>query len=168
MITTGRLLLRPPGVADFEGMLEVWMNSPAPPARRSREEVWARLLRFIGHWQVFGYGPFMLVDRQAGVLVGEAGFMRFERGLGPDCDGAAEATWTVIAGRRGQGLASEAMRAVAVWFDAATGIERTITMIAQDNQPSLRIAAGLGFREWRRTVYGEAPVMLLERLPGIG
>jgi RimJ/RimL family protein N-acetyltransferase len=164
MLTTERLVLRRPALEDFEGMLEVWSASPAPPVRRSREEVWARLLRFIGHWQVFGYGPFILLDRATGATVGEAGFLRFERGLGPGCDGAAEATWTLIAGRRGEGLAGEAMAAIAGWFDAAAGIERTIAMIAGDNHPSLKLADRLGYREWRAAVYSQTPVLLLERL----
>jgi RimJ/RimL family protein N-acetyltransferase len=123
-------------------------------------------LRFVGHWQVFGYGPFMLVEAATGALAGEAGFLRFERGLGPGCDGVAEATWTLTASRRGMGLASEAMEAIAAWFDAATGLERTFAMIASDNHPSLKLAARLGYHAWREALYGEAPVLLLERRTG--
>lgn len=166
MIETDRLSIRPPAVEDFDGMLEVWNRSPAPPVRRSREEVWARLLRFVGHWQIFGYGPFMLIDAATGVLVGEAGFLRFERGLGPGCDGVAEATWTLTADRRREGLAGEAMEAIAAWFDVTTGLERTFAMIASDNQPSLKLAARLGYRAWRQALYGEVPVLLLERRTG--
>lgn len=87
MIKTRRLCLRPHRAEDFERYLPLW-TLPEPPdtpgyALSSAEEVWARLLRSIGHWAHFGYGFFVVEDLQTGDLVAEAGFANFRRGVEP-------------------------------------------------------------------------------------
>ena len=77
MIETSRLRLRPHQVADFNRYLPLWV-SPEPPDTASPmvlnpEEVWARLLRFLGHWTHFGYGLFLAEDRTSGEIVAEIG-----------------------------------------------------------------------------------------------
>lgn len=168
MIETERLLLRAPLVEDFEPMVRMGVD---PAVFRfiggqpsTREDAWSRLLRFTGHWQLFGYGLFSIVEK-AGGFVGYAGFAHFERGIGSDFDSAPEAGWVLSSQAQGRGLATEAMRAAQTWMDARFGPKRTVCIIDPDNTPSLRLAQTLGFAPFREATYKESRVVVLERVP---
>lgn len=164
VIDTARLRLRPHRVEDYEAYRPIWTQSDANPYAFAldAENVWYRLLRWVGHWSHFGYGLFVLEDRATGALLGELGFAHFHRSLGARFDDAPEAAWRVVPHRRGQGLVSEAMPAVANWF-GRKGHARTVCMIHPDNIASLRVAAKLGFVEYGRSTYRNEPTVLLER-----
>jgi RimJ/RimL family protein N-acetyltransferase len=169
VLETSRLRLRPHRVADFERYAVLWLPSqtpqdvdPLPPL--TKEEAWARLLRFVGHWAHFGYGLFLIEDARTGELVGEVGCAHFWRGVHASFDPALESAWRVTASRRREGIALESMRAVLEWFDATVRIERTVCMIHPSNGPSLRVAARLGYHEYRREPYKGNTVLLLERV----
>ena len=49
------------------------VSEVAHPA--TREEAWARLLRYAGHWALLGYGFWLVEDRTTGSFVGEVGVM---------------------------------------------------------------------------------------------
>ena len=85
VIDTDRLTLRAHGIEDFEDMCAMWAD---PEVVRfiggkvfSREEVWARLLRYAGSWSLLGYGFWVIRDRASGAFVGEAGFHNLRRDL---------------------------------------------------------------------------------------
>lgn len=63
------------------------------------------------------------------------------RPLGP---GGVEFGYTIFAPFRGQGYATEASQALMAWAQQQ-GVRRFVLTISPDNQPSLRIAARLGF-----------------------
>jgi len=63
------------------------------------------------------------------------------RPLGP---GGVEFGYTIYAPFRGQGYATEATQALMTWAQQQ-GVRRFVLTIRPDNQPSLRIAARLGF-----------------------
>jgi [ribosomal protein S5]-alanine N-acetyltransferase len=65
------------------------------------------------------------------------------RPLGP---GGVEFGYTIFAPFRGQGYATEASRALMTWAQQQ-GVRRFVLTIRPDNQPSLRIAARLGFHK---------------------
>lgn len=168
MIETSRLLLRPHRIDDFGGYSALWTQAPkrddAPNAQPlGEEETWARLLRMIGHWTIFGYGPFVVFDRMSGDIIGEAGFARYKRGNGPAFDGVPEALWRIDHRRHGEGFATEAMQAVAPWFDARQELVRTVAMIDLTNLASRRLAERLGFRAFANAIYRGNPVLLFER-----
>jgi RimJ/RimL family protein N-acetyltransferase len=59
------------------------------------------------------------------------------------------------------------MQAVLEWFEREHGRKRVVCMIAVGNEPSLKLAARLGFTPLRQaTLPGEDTAQLLERLPG--
>ena len=92
MIETDRLRLRPHRVEDFNRYLPLWLLPEPPgthaPLQLTPEEVWSRLLRFVGHWSHFGYGLLLVEDRRSGDIVGEAGVAHFMRGMGASFDDA--------------------------------------------------------------------------------
>jgi RimJ/RimL family protein N-acetyltransferase len=170
MIETEHLILRPVNTDDLIGYMPLWQEEPGPDGAPSRlpvlteEEVWARILRWTGHWAAFGFGPFVAVDRASNTLCGEIGFAYFHRGHGPAFDTSPEGMWKITAEYRGKGYAQEAMTATAEWFDRTVAAERTVCMIDPSNAVSRRLAAKLGFSEFAEAAYRGNPLILLERL----
>jgi RimJ/RimL family protein N-acetyltransferase len=168
-IMTARLLLRPHRVADHAARCAMTAD---PETMRfiggqpqSAEENWARILRYAGHWRLFGFGLFAVVERATDDFVGEVGLMHFGRGLGPDFDPAPEAAWVMTRGAAGWGYATEALVAAFAWTEAVRPIPREVCIIAPDNAPSLRLAARLGFAPFGKAAYHDRPVILHERRP---
>lgn len=129
----------------------------------SREEAWARLLRYGGLWGILGFGYWLVEQRASGAFVGEVGVADFRRDLEPSLDDALEAGWVVHPGAQGRGFATEAMQAVLAWVDRHLAGQRLVCMIAPGNAASFRIAAKCGFVEFARTDYRGEPTILLER-----
>jgi RimJ/RimL family protein N-acetyltransferase len=167
MLTTERLTLVPHRPEHFDAYASFWGKDPGHFLRSLAPmhpaDAWTRLLRHFGHWTAFGYGPFLCFDGDGG-LVAEAGYADFHRGLGQRFDGAPEGMWKVDLETHGKGLATEAMAAITTWFDATQTAPRTVCMIDPANEPSIRVAHRLGFREFDRTDYRDAPVILYERV----
>ncbi|CAN7506218.1 GNAT family N-acetyltransferase [Phyllobacterium sp. LjRoot231] len=170
MIETDRLLLRPIRIDDFETYTAVWVNKPmannnAPGlAQLSEEEIWNRLLRWIGHWKTFDFGPFAVIDRVSGTVIGEVGLAHFRRGHGPSYDGVPEAMWRVEHSWHGRGIATEATQAAFAWFDAKQISTRTVCMIDTWNDASKRVAGRLGFKMFRVATHRGNSVQLFERV----
>lgn len=172
IIETTRLLLRQHSLDELGGYTELWSTTTSefagvqniPPL--SQEEIWARLLRFIGHWTVFGFGPFIVVDKATDTTVGEVGFAHFYRGHGEPFDNAPEAMWKIDRRYQGRGFASEAVQTAIDWFDEQRLAKRTVCMIDPQNIASLRIAEHFSFHQFRNAVYRSNPVFLFERMAG--
>ena len=166
MLRTARLTLVPHQPSHFDAYAAFWGKDPGHFLRglapMRPEDAWTRLLRHFGHWTAFGYGPFLGFDEN-GVLVAEAGFADFRRGVGPGFDGVPEAMWKVDIDRQSKGLATEAMAAIATWFDARTETPRTVCMIDPENTASIRVAGRLGFAAFDRRLYRDNEVVLFER-----
>ena len=167
MLTTGRLTLVPHRPEHFAAYAEFWGRDPGRFLRTlapmHQADAWTRLLRHYGHWMAFGWGPFLCFE-SGGKLVAEAGYADFRRGVGPHFDGVPEGMWKVDLAEQGKGYAGEAMAAITGWFDTEHRPSRTVCMIDPENAPSIRVAHRLGFAEFARTSFREAPVALFERL----
>jgi RimJ/RimL family protein N-acetyltransferase len=167
VIETDRLTLRPHVGADFLDSLGLWSD---PDVTRfiggrpsSEEEVWARLMRYLGHWALLDFGYWMVREKTTGRCVGEVGFANFRRALDPPLGDAPEMGWVLAPWAQGQGLAREAVEAGLAWGEAKWGPVRTVCMISPENAPSLKLADRVGFREFAQTTYHDAPTVLLER-----
>jgi RimJ/RimL family protein N-acetyltransferase len=168
MITTERLVLRPHTLKDLPALAAMWSDPDfvrhiiGRPA--TREETWARLLRYAGHWALKGFGYWAATTKD-GVFAGDIGFMNFERDMSPNFGETPEMGWSIAPALQGQGYAFEAGRAALAWADAHFGRARIVCMIAPENAPSLRIAGKLGFRQYAQGTYKDAPALLFERKP---
>jgi RimJ/RimL family protein N-acetyltransferase len=169
-LTTERLELWQPRAADLKAMHAIvthpstgrFLGSSAPLHEHA-----TRFTRAAGSWFLYGYGPLMLRLRGQKALIGNCGVFHTFRGLGEDFDDHPEAGWIVAAEHVGQGLAGEAMRAVLAWFEPEHGPRRIVAMIAVRNEPSLKLAARLGFSPLRQAELPDGDVVqLLERLSG--
>jgi RimJ/RimL family protein N-acetyltransferase len=165
VLETERLTLRGHRADDLDDCVALW--SDAEVTRHiggrpsTREEVWARLLRYLGHWSVAGYGFWQIRERATDRFVGEAGLADFKRDLAVSFDGAPETGWVLAPWSHGKGYATEAMAAVLAWSAAAH--PRTVCMIDPPNLPSLRVAAKCGYRELARPTYKGSEVIVFER-----
>lgn len=169
MLQTPRLVLRRHTLEDFDDAVAMWADAGVArfiggkPA--TREEVWARLLRYAGHWALLGYGYWVIRERASGRFVGEIGFADFHRDIDPAFGDRPEAGWALAPWAHGQGFAGEALAAILSWADGQFRTKSTVCMIDPANAPSLRLAEKVGYREYTRTLYKGAPTLLFERTP---
>lgn len=169
MLSTERLTLVPHRPEHFDAYAEFWSKDPGHFLRSLApmhpSDAWTRLLKHYGHWDAFGYGPFLGFNA-AGTLVIEAGYEDFRRGVGPHFDGVPEGMWKVDLAAQGKGYATEVMAAITQWFDTAHKPPRTVCMIDPANEASIRVANRLGFTEFAQTSFRDSPVNLYERVRG--
>lgn len=164
VLTTARLDLVPHHPEHLDALAAMWAH-PAVygmigGVARPREEVWIRLLRSIGQWQAFGYGSWVVRERD-GRVIGELGLMEAQRDIAPPL-ALPEMGWTLAPEAHGRGYAQEALVAVLDWA-AAQGIARTTCIIDPANAPSLTLAAKLGYAVVREAAYKDRPILVLER-----
>lgn len=81
---------------------------------------------------------FCLVARSTGQVLGVAGLNR-------DADRSAELHYWIRSDHSGQGLTTEACRALINWAPRAMGVTRITLWAGRDNLPSRRVATKLGF-----------------------
>ena len=167
MLETSRLVMRGFQVADFDAWFAM-TRLPAfyrylSPAPLPAEEVWKLLLRSAGHWAVLGYGFWAVEEKASGRFVGGVGFLNLKRAIEPPLGDAPEMGWVLDPAVHGLSYASEAADAALVWASNYFGPVRTVCIIHPDNEPSLRLAAKIGYREYARSTYHEEPIVLLER-----
>lgn len=165
-LETARLRLRGHRPEDFADCFAMWTD---PEVVRhitgkpsSKEEVWGRVLRYIGHWAALGFGYWVAHEKSSGRFVGELGFADFHRELQPPME-VPESGWALASWAHGQGFATEALGAVLAWGDANLGTDRTACMIDPGNRPSIRVAEKCGYRPVGQTTYYGKPTQLFER-----
>jgi len=156
---TERLLARPPRPEDREGYralfrdpaIQEWLR-PAPLPPFSDEDI-AELLRGDEmHWEVNDFGPWALIDRREGSLVGRGGLRWAE------VEGRliAELPWTIASARQGEGLASEAAAAAIEWASKIE-IDELVALVRPENGASLRVAEKAGLRCDREVLHAGLP-----------
>jgi RimJ/RimL family protein N-acetyltransferase len=155
-LETERLRLRPHRPEDLADCTAMWADASVTRyiggRPFSREEVWARLLRYAGHWRWMGYGFWVIEERSSERFVGEIGLADFKRDMEPPLNIVPEAGWALAPRAHGHGFATEALLKVASWNDLRTAGSLTC-VIHPDNSASIKVAAKCGFKEARRTFY---------------
>jgi RimJ/RimL family protein N-acetyltransferase len=168
ILDTERLTLCGHGVETFDESLALWsdpqVNRHITGKPSGREDTWARVLRYIGHWAALGYGFWQIRERATGRFVGEVGIADFKRDLTIPFEPAPEAGWVLAPWAHGRGYATEAVTAVLAWGDGAAPVgPRTMCLINPENAPSLRVAGKCGYRELTRADYKGVEVLVFER-----
>ncbi|MFT4076534.1 MAG: GNAT family N-acetyltransferase [Asticcacaulis sp.] len=166
-IETERLILKPITADDYEDQCALWSDpdyvqfisgKPMNP-----ETVWLRLLRDLGHWQVFGHGNWSVRPKTTGEHIGTVGIFDYKRDITPPIS-AMEVGWGLSPAWQGQGLAAEALRAILAYADEGLKLTRLQCIISPTNTPSLKLAEKLGFTIVGNVVYHDDNIHLLERL----
>lgn len=169
VIQTERLILRAHTREDFPASSALWADAEVTRFIGGRplsgEEVWARLLRYAGHWAWLGFGYWAMEEKASGAFVGEMGFADWKRDIEPSLRGIPELGWVLAARFRGRGLAREAVRAAMAWSDE-TLPGPTTCIINPGNMASIRVAEKCGYKEALRTTYHERETIVYYRERG--
>lgn len=167
LLETERLILRSHRADDFPDCVAMWrdpqvvkytIGSESPPPR-----TWQRLLAYLGHWQLLGFGYWAVQSKSTGKYIGELGIADFHRGFEPSIAGIPEIGWALAPQAHGQGFATEALRRVIDWVDTHLRAARTVCIVHRDNTRSLHLARKLGYETVLRAATEAEPDMLLAR-----
>lgn len=166
-ILTPRLRLRGHRPEDFAATAAMWGDATVTRFIGGRafteEEVWARFLRYAGHWALFGFGFWVIEELNGGGFVGEAGFAWFKRDIQPSIGDMPEAGWVLVPRVHGRGYATEAVRAVLEWGERRLPAPSTACLIHPENLASIRVAEKCGFRRYCQTTYKSEPTLIFTR-----
>ena len=143
---TDRLTCRRPTAEDAERYRALlldprvgeWLRPP-PLAPYTDAEVADRLRRDIRHWEEHDFGPWILLDRLSGALVGRGGLAR----TAVAGRRAVELPWSIVPERWGQGYATEAAGA-ALAVARELGLDGVVSFARPENAASLRVMEKIG------------------------
>jgi len=152
---TERLICRPPQPSDLERYEAVLLDfevevrlraAHAPPMDEAL--VAERLAADEAHWQEHGFGPWALVERESGILVGRGGLQwrALEEGK------FVELPWAIDPPHWNRGLATEAAEAALAW-GRELGFKEAVSLITPENAPSRRVAEKVGMRQQGQAVH---------------
>jgi RimJ/RimL family protein N-acetyltransferase len=168
VLESDRLKLRGHRLDDFVHSAAMWAD---PEVTRyiggkplTEEESWARLLRYVGHWSLLGFGYWVVEEKSTGKFIGEVGFADYKRDL-PALKDLPEIGWVFVSQARGKGYATEAVRAASAWGDTRFPSAQTACIINPDNLASIRVAQKCGYRQSQLTTYKGHPTIIFVRDP---
>jgi RimJ/RimL family protein N-acetyltransferase len=169
VLATERLILRGHRLEDFVHSAAMWAD---PEVTRhttgkplTEEECWSRLLRYVGHWALLGFGYWVVEEKATGNFIGEVGFADYKRDLQPPLNGMPESGWILAPQAHGKGFATEALRAALKWGDEHFASSPTACIIAPENLASVRVALKCGYAEVQPAIYKAKPVRMFIRHP---
>ena len=139
-LTTARLTLRMPVLADFEHHAAFHASPRAEweGGVKSRKDVWRLWASDVANWSLRGYGAFSV--EMDGLFVGEVGIYQPEYFPGP------ELGWMVTAEAEGKGVACEAATAVLSWIRDNFDWADITSIIDPGNARSVALGLRLGGR----------------------
>lgn len=140
VLTTERLILRPPIASDFDAWAAVMADEVASRyilGPLTRGQAWRSLCTMAGSWMLYGYGNFSVLEKETGRWVGRVGPWHPDPWPGP------EIGWVFARDYWGRGYATEAARAAVDWV-ASIGWTRMVHVIHPDNAASMAVARRLG------------------------
>lgn len=138
---TDRLFFRRPCASDLIPYTQYCLSDRTKYVGGPYTEVQAfeKLASMIGHWELRGFGRFVLVDREKGRPIGHFGALQLDPTEPP------EITWTIWHGDdEGKGYATEAGRTFKRYAANELGFASMIAHVRQDNLASRGLAERLG------------------------
>ena len=167
VLETDRLRLRGHRADDFGDSAAMWADPEVvryitgEPSTESAS--WDRLLRYVGHWPVVGYGYWVVEAKDDGRFVGEVGFADYKRDIKPSLEGMPEAGWVLKTTEHGKGYASEAVRRIVDWADTFLDSDRTACIFDPANAASIWAAAKVGYEKHAMADSNGKPTLMMTR-----
>ena len=156
-LRTKRLVLRPMTAEDAPQMLGLFGDPgfmaafDSQPFGERQVEHW--VARNLTHQSQHGYGLWTVELRESGEMIGDCGLQHMQIDGIPE----VELGYDLRRDHWGQGLATEAARAVMRHAYDALGIQRLVSLVRTSNTASARVAEKVGMqRERYLTVHGVA------------
>lgn len=167
VIETARLRLRGHRYDDLADCTAMW-SDPNVTALitgqpSTEQQTWTRLLAYVGHWAIMGFGYWVIEERRSGDFVGELGFADFKRAIDPSMKGIPEIGFALASRFHGNGYATEAVQAALAWADAELASDETVCLINEQNAASIRVAEKCGYEVFARKNYNDRPALFLSR-----
>jgi RimJ/RimL family protein N-acetyltransferase len=141
-VETARLRLRAPVRADFPAYAAFRgsersriLGGPHAPA-----DAFEQLAAIVGHWQLNGFGRWIVAHRETDESLGVVGLFR------PLDWPEPEIAWSVFGEAEGKGIAFEAAVAARDFAYGALGWTTAISLIAEANARSIALAGRMGCR----------------------
>jgi len=139
---TERLILRQFQIADLPAVkrmigdedVQRYLGGPVV----KEWEIWGYLARTVGHWTLRGYGPYAVIEKSSGSLVGRIGL------LNPEGWPGIEIAWTLDKSAWGKGYAQEAARVAGRLGFGTLKADGLISLIHPENIASQKVAERLG------------------------
>lgn len=149
-IETRRLWLRPLRDEDAEALADIFSHPSVVRYSGGRspslEDVREGIRRHIsGYYDERGYGLLAAELRETGEVIGRIGFLTTE--IDDSLD--AELHYHLAPAAWGNGLATEATRAVLRWGFENRNLSRVVAVIHPDNHASRRVAEKCGLTFWK-------------------
>ncbi len=160
-LTTDRLTLRAPHIDDFDALAAFYASPRASfvGGPLTAELSWRVLAQEAGHWLLRGFGRWVVEHRASGAPIGIVGLW-FPAGF-PE----HELGWDLFEGHEGQGYATEAAHAARSYAYDMLGWTTLISLVADGNDASTRVARRLGARPDGRFTYERFGDMAVWRHP---
>jgi RimJ/RimL family protein N-acetyltransferase len=166
VVETDRLRLRAHTIEDASKVTALWSN---PEVTRyiggkplTDEECWSRLLRYVGHWSMLGFGYWVVEERATGEFVGEVGFSDYKRDVEPSLGAVPEVGWVLTPSKHGMGYATEAVQAVLGWGRDRFGLSPVTCLIHPNHQASIHVAQKCGFKKRQLGTYKGNPTLIFD------
>jgi RimJ/RimL family protein N-acetyltransferase len=142
-LSTERLILRAPESRDFAPFAAFYAGPRAQfvGGPLTRELAWRMLAMEIGHWQLKGFGRWIVERRDTGESAGLVG------PFAPEGWPEPELGWDLFDGHEGQGFATEAARAAREHAYRGLGWTTAISLVKPANTASLAVCRRLGARQ---------------------
>ena len=120
----------------------------------TRADAWRSIAFWMGHWEMRGYGHWVVEEKSTGRMIGRIGF------LNPEGWPGFEIGWTLASHAWRKGYATEgATRALAYAFNELDQ-RHVISLIHPDNKPSIAVAERLGEKLEGRTRVNEVDLLV--------
>lgn len=132
----------------------------------TEQQTWMRLLSYLGHWALRGFGYWAIEELASSDFAGEIGFMDFKRDIALSMKDKPELGFALASRFHGKGYASEAVQAALAWADVHLPYPSSVCLVSPQNLASLRILKRYGYDIFEQSVYNELPVLFLSRNAG--
>lgn len=129
----------------------------------TEQQTWIRMLSYLGHWALKGYGYWAIEEKASGDFAGEVGLMDFKRDIAPSMKGKPELGFALASRFHGKGYATEAVRAALAWADAHLPHASSVCLVTPQNAASLRVVEKCGYEVFEQSLYNDQPVLFLSR-----
>ena len=160
-LRTDRLILRAPTLEDFPAFADFYASPQADMlgGRVDAMTAWSKLCSLIGHWNLRGFGRWVVEERQSGAYCGHVGCHQ-PHGW-PD----REIAWSVTSGAQGRGIAYQAAFAARAYAFETLRWATAISLVEPINGRSATLARRLGARPDGEWTHPEGVKLVVYRHP---